>query len=404
MKSFSRFLSESVTQAARQAKRLGLKGDGHGGWVDPNGKVVARTVDGKLVFTSGRRPSAGTDPDKPGAAARQALPDEPPAGNDQGAQQAAPEAEPEQEVEKTRGVVTLGFGRFNPPTAGHAKLLDTIADTADGEQYYVYPSHSQDAKKNPLDSQTKVEFMKQLFPDHANNIVFDASIKTILDALKQADVEGFASVNIVVGADRQKEFETLANKYNGQLYNFDEINVISAGERDPDAEGVEGMSASKLRKLAIDGDAEGFAAGLPPGTKPKLAQQLFNTVRKSMSVKAETWEIAPKFDWKSLRENYINEKVFNVGTLVESLNTGLIGRVIRKGANHIIAVTKEGLMFKSWIRDITETFTDRAGVPASQRGVGTDSYRKYVEKLTPNDKVKSLINKNIYKTGSGRNV
>jgi phosphopantetheine adenylyltransferase len=404
MKSFSRFLSESVTQAARQAKRLGLNGDGHGGWVDPNGKVVARTVDGKLVFTSGRRPSAGTDPDKPGAAARQALPDEPPAGNDQGAQQAAPEAEPEQEVEKTRGVVTLGFGRFNPPTAGHAKLLDTIADTADGEQYYVYPSHSQDAKKNPLDSQTKVEFMKQLFPDHANNIVFDASIKTILDALKQADVEGFASVNIVVGADRQKEFETLANKYNGQLYNFDEINVISAGERDPDAEGVEGMSASKLRKLAIDGDAEGFAAGLPPGTKPKLAQQLFNTVRKSMSVKAETWEIAPKFDWKSLRENYINEKVFNVGTLVESLNTGLIGRVIRKGANHIIAVTKEGLMFKSWIRDITETFTDRAGVPASQRGVGTDSYRKYVEKLTPNDKVKSLINKNIYKTGSGRNV
>jgi chaperonin GroEL (HSP60 family) len=82
----------------------------------------------------------------------------------------------------------------------------------------------------------------------------------------------------------------------------------------------------------------------------------------------------------------------------------LIGRVIRKGANHVIAVTKEGLMFKSWIRDITETFTDKAGVPASQRGVGTDSYRKYVEKLTPNDKVKSLINKNIYRTGSGRNV
>ena len=404
MKSFSQFLSESVTQAARQAKRLGLKGDGHGGWVDPSGKVVARTVDGKLVFTSGRRPPSGTDPDKPGAAARQALTAEPPVADDAGTQQAEPEAEPEQEVEKTRGVVTLGFGRFNPPTAGHQKLLDTIADTADGEQYYVYPSHSQDAKKNPLDSQTKVEFMKQLFPDHANNIVFDASIKTILDALKQADVEGFASVNIVVGADRQKEFETLANKYNGQLYNFDEINVISAGERDPDAEGVEGMSASKLRKLAIDGDAEGFAAGLPKGTKPKVAQQLFNTVRKNMAVTAETWEVAPKFDWKSLRENYVNEKIFNIGTLIENLNTGLAGRIIRKGANHIIAVTKEGLMFKSWIRDINETFTDRAGVPASQRGVGTDSYRKYVEKLTPNDKVKSLINKNIYRTGSGRNV
>jgi hypothetical protein len=403
MKSFSSFLTESISQAARQAKRLGLTGDGHGGWVDASGKVVARTVEGKLVFTSGRRPSTGTDPDKPGAAARQAVPDEAPAGAPE-AQQEPQQAEPEQEVEKTRGVVTLGFGRFNPPTAGHQKLLDTIADTADGEQYYVYPSHSQDAKKNPLDSQTKVEFMKQLFPDHANSIVFDASIKTILDALKQADVEGFSSVNIVVGADRQKEFETLANKYNGQLYNFDEINVISAGERDPDAEGVEGMSASKLRKLAIDGDAEGFASGLPKGTKPKVAQQLFNTVRKNMAVTAETWEVAPKFDWKSLRENYINEKIFNIGTLIENLNTGLAGRIIRKGANHIIAVTKEGLMFKSWIRDINETFTDRAGVPASQRGVGTDSYRKYVEKLTPNDKVKSLINKNIYKTGSGRNV
>ena len=307
-------------------------------------------------------------------------------------------------VEAVGKTAVFTFGRFNPPTAGHQKLLDTIKDTAEGEQYYVYPSHSQDAKKNPLDSKTKVQFMKQLFPDHANNIVFDAGIRTILDALKQADVEGYGSVNIVVGSDRQKEFENLANKYNGQLYNFDAINVISAGERDPDAEGVEGMSASKLRKLALDGDFESFKSGLPKGTKPKLAQQLFNTVQKSMSVKAETWEIAPKFDWQGLRENYVAGQIFNVGALVESLNTGLIGRVIRKGANHVIAVTKEGLMFKSWIRDINETFTEKAGVKASQRGLGTDSYRNYVEKLTPNDKVKSLINKNIYRTGSGRNV
>ena len=124
--------------------------------------------------------------------------------------------------------------------------------------------------------------MKQMFPAHANSIVYDSSIKTILDALKQADVEGYASVNIVVGSDRQKEFENLANKYNGQLYNFDQINVISAGERDPDAEGVEGMSASKLRKLVADGDAEGFAAGLPKGVKPDLAGPM--PPSKSMSV------------------------------------------------------------------------------------------------------------------------
>ena len=404
MKSFSKFLSETVTQAARQAKRLGLTGDGHGGWVDPNGKVVARTVDGKLVFTSGRRPSAGTDPDKPGAAARQALPAEPPAADDAGAQQvdAAPPAE--EELPKTRGTVTLGFGRFNPPHAGHLKLLDKAKDTAEGGQYLIYPSHSQDAKKNPLDNQTKVDFMKKMFPDHANAIVYDTAVRTILDALSQADAQGFSSVNIIVGADRQKEFETLANKFNGQLYNFDAINVISAGERDPDAEGVEGASASKLRKYVADGDYEGFKSVLPKGIKDPLAKQMFNTVGRSMKVTAETWEVAPKFDWQGLREHYVSGEIFNVGTLVESLNTGLVGRVIRKGANHVIAVTKEGLMFKSWIRDIMETFTDKSGVPAEKRGLGTDSYRRYVTGLSAEAKVKSLINKNIYRTGSGRNV
>ena len=401
MKSFTRFLSETVSQAATQAKRLGLKGDGHGGWVDTRGKVVARTVVGKLVFSSGRRPSSGTDPEKPGAAARQVVPDEAPAAPE--GEEQPQQAEPEQEVEKTRGTVTLGFGRFNPPTSGHEKLLDTIQDTAEGGQYYIYPSHTQDSKKNPLDSESKVDFMKKMFPSHANNIIFDPGIKTIIDALKQADVEGFGSVNIVVGADRQKEFENLANRYNGELYNFDEINVISAGERDPDAEGVEGMSASKLRELVVQGDFDSFKTGLPKSTDQTLAKALYNTVRKNMAVAAERWEIAPKFDWKNLRENYVAGKVFNVGSLVESLNTGMIGRVIRKGANHVIAVTKEGLMFKSWIRDITETFTDRSGVPASQRGIGTNSYRKYVERLTNSEKIRSLINKNIYRTGSSKN-
>ena len=381
MKTFTQFL-ESV--ASDQAKRMGLQGDGHGDWYDKTGKLIAKTVSGRLKIFKGREP-------------RQ---------EDPQAQQQQQPASPEEKPMKGDGqqTLTIAFGRFNPPTVGHEKLLNHIKTTAEGGDYRIYVSHSQDPKKNPLDSETKGQFMKQLFPDHANNIVFDAGIRTILDALKQADIEGYGSVNIVVGSDRQKEFENLANKYNGQLYDFDEINVISAGERDPDAEGVEGMSASKLRKLAIDGDFEGFKSGLPKGTKPKLAQQLFNTVQKSMAVKSETWEIAPKFDWQGLRENYVAGQIFNVGSLVESLNTGLVGRVIRKGANHVIAVTKEGLMFKSWIRDISEKFTERAGVPASQRGVGTDSYRKYVEKLTPNDKVKSLINKNIYRTGSGRNV
>ena len=398
MKSFFHFLNEAQSNAAKQAKKLGLVGDGHGSWVDPNGRIVGRTVDGELVFNSGRKPAQETDPNKPGPAARGLTPENPPpAAPGQGGME-APEEE-EQEKEKTRGTLTIGFGRFNPPTSGHEKLLDKIKDTAEGEQYIVYPSHTTDPQKNPLDSETKTLFMKKMFPDHANAIVYDPGIRTIFDALKQADAEGYSSINIVVGSDRQKEFENLANKYNGQLYNFDAINVISAGERDPDSEGVEGMSASKLRALAADGDFETFKNGLPKAAKGMVARELFNTVQRSMGAAAATegvelWQIAPKYDQSTLREHYVAGNVFGLGTLAESLNTGLVGRIIRRGANHVIAVTKEGIMFKSWVKDLTE-YVSRipSGVPAHKREVGTDSYREYVQRLTPMEKVKSFINK-----------
>ena len=398
MKSFFHFLNEAQSNAAKQAKKLGLVGDGHGSWIDPNGRIVGRTVDGELVFNSGRKPAQESDPNKPGPAARGLTPENPPpAAPGQGGMEAPPEEE--EVAEKTRGTLTIGFGRFNPPTSGHEKLLDKIKDTAEGEQYIVYPSHTTDPQKNPLDSETKTLFMKKMFPDHANAIVYDPAIRTIFDALKQADAEGYSSINIVVGSDRQKEFENLANKYNGQLYNFDAVNVISAGERDPDSEGVEGMSASKLRALAVDGDFESFKNGLPKAAKGMVARELFNTVQRSMGAAAATegvelWQIAPKYDQSTLREHYVAGSVFGLGTLVESLVTGLAGRIIRRGANHVIAVTKEGIMFKSWIKDLTE-YVSRipSGVPAHKREVGTDSYREYVQKLTPMEKVKSFINK-----------
>ncbi len=397
MKSFSNFLTESASNAAKQAKKLGLKGDGHGSWMDPNGRIVGRTVEGELVFNSGRKPSAETDPLKPGSAARQAVSEVPPPSVPGAAPEELPPAEEQGGVEKTRGTLTLGFGRFNPPTLGHEKLLTKIQDTAEGGAYNVYPSHSQDNTKNPLGAEEKVLFMKKVFPDHSPNIIYDPSIRTIIDALTHADVQGYQSINLVVGSDRQKEFETLANKYNGELYNFDAINVISAGDRDPDAEGAEGMSASKLRALAADGDFEGFKKGLPKAAKGTVAQELFNTVQKSIGKKAvakegiELWQIAPKFDIKTLREHFIKGDIFNIGTLVENLNTGLVGRILRKGTNYVIAVTNEGIMFKSWINDIMETKVS-SGVVASKREVGTDSYREYVQALTPMEKIRSFIN------------
>ncbi len=398
MKNFAQFITEAQTNAAKQAAKLGLTGDGHGAWLDPNGRIVGRTIEGELVFNSGRKPAQETDPTKPGMAARGAVPE---TGPPPVPQEQLPAEEPAEEepVEKTRGTLTIGFGRFNPPTAGHEKLLSKISDTAEGGEYTIYPSHSVDPQKNPLDTEDKVLFMKKLFPDHSNNIVYDPAIRTIFDALAHADTQGYSSINIVVGADRQKEFEGIANKYNGQLYNFDAINVISAGERDPDAEGVEGMSASKLRALAADGDFEGFKKGLPKAAKGVVARELFNTVQKSMGTAAKTegvemWQIAPKLAPNTLREIYLENGLFDIGALVENLNHGLVGRIVRRGANYVIAVTNEGLMFKSWIKDLSE-YVSRipiSGVPAQRRGVGTDSYREYVQALTPLEKVKSFIN------------
>ena len=292
--------------------------------------------------------------------------------------------------------MTVAFGRFNPPTTGHEKLLNKVKQVAGKGNYEIYPSRSNDPKKNPLDPDTKVGYMQQMFPQHAKHIMNDPDAKTIFDVLKGANKKGAKSVNIVVGQDRQKEFENLANKYNKNLYDFDRINVVSAGDRDPDGEGVTAMSASKLRKAAADDDFDTFRTGVPRSMNDQNARNLYLALQKAMKVKKqqnEMWQIAPKFDWRGLRENYMNGNIFRVGDIVENDNTGLVGKIIRTGANHIIAVTESNMMFKSWIKDITEKFTEVSGVPPSQREIGTDAHREYVQRLSHNPIILNFINK-----------
>ena len=241
--------------------------------------------------------------------------------------------------------------------------------------------------------------MKKMFPKHSGKIVDDENNRTIFDVLKKAHTDGYAGVRIVGGSDRVSEFEKLTNNYNKKLYDFDSIEITSAGDRDPDSDSVEGMSASKQRKAAAEGDFESFMKGVPSSMKEKEAKNLYNMIRKGMNVKEgwNLWEIAPKFDWKNLRENYITEKIFNVGQVVENLNSGLIGRIIRRGTNYLICVTEDNLMFKSWIKDVSEGVvngTQKQGVPADQRLVGTDSLRKYTETMVPGSSYgKQFINK-----------
>ena len=409
MKSFFQFISEA-TSAADQAQRLGLQGDGHGGWYDRRtNEFVAKTEGGKLKFYN-KRQRVGKDPNQ--TPHEKDVPS--PSYNDPNAQQPQPEPQPEpapeqqpvaQEpqqpvatpppVPKTKGTLTIAFGRFNPPTVGHQQLMDVAASSsqADGGDYLIYPSRSQDKKKNPLDADTKISYMRQMFPAHSERIVNDAANKTIFDVLKKAHNDGYTNVRIVGGSDRVKEFEKLSNNYNGQLYAFDAIEVVSAGERDPDAKGVEGMSASRMRLAAAEGDFRKFREGLPPDMKRKSAQELFDSVRASMGINENwnLWEIAPKFDYQTLRENYISEKIFQIGQLVENLNTGLVGRIIRRGTNYLICVTESNMMFKSWIKDVMETkkYTEvkmdskmrEPGKPNTL--VGTSGFYKYVADMTP---------------------
>ena len=391
MKSFLQFISES--KAVQQATRMGLTGDGHGGWYDKKGEFVAKTDKGQLKFYNKRQRVGKQDPpqtDKEKNLSQQT--------SSQPQAEKPIEMKPP-EVEKTKGTLTVAFGRFNPPTTGHEKLLNTVASSSDDNDYVIIPSRSQDKKKNPLDPDMKVSVMKQMFPQHSEKIINDPGNKTIFDILKRAHNDGYAGVRIVGGADRQKEFDKLVNNYNGKMYQFDNIEVRSAGDRDPDSDSVEGMSASKQRKAAAENDFDGFLRGVPTAMNKKAARELFDNVRKSMNIKEgwNLWEIAPKFDWKNLRENYVGKKVFNIGETVQNINTGLIGRIIRRGTSYLICVTEDRIMFKSWLRDVTEAVvngTDKSGVPASQRLIGTDAHRKYVETLVPGFSYgKQFINK-----------
>ena len=275
---------------------------------------------------------------------------------------------------------------------------DAASQDEDGD-YLIFPSRTQDKKKNPLDPDTKIAYMQRMYPAHAKNIVNDPETKTIFDVLKQAHNDGYTNVRIIGGADRVKEFDKLSGNYNGKLYAFDNIEVVSSGDRDPDAKGVEGMSASRMRLAAAESDFKTFREGLPKDLKRSDARELFDVLRGAMQVKEgwDIWQIAPKFDWKNLRENYITEKVFRVNQIVENLNTGLIGKIIRRGANHLICVTEDKIMFKSWIKDVSEAIvngTTQSGVPSDQRLVGTDAHRKYVQTMVPgSDGAKSFINK-----------
>ena len=218
---------------------------------------------------------------------------------------------------------------------------------------YVYPSHSQNPKKDPLPHSLKVAYMRKMFPKYRSNIIAGKE-KNVLEIAVSLHKKGHRSIVMVVGSDRVAEFDRLLNKYNGVdsahgYYGFDNIEVVSAGERDPDAEGVTGMSASKMRAAASTGDFDSFKTGLPSSFKD--AQKLYNDVRKNMGIREER-DMGEMNDFETLRDMYLTGKLWNVGDLVEA--NGVEGRIIRKGTNYVAFNDSTGKVHKAWLHDIVE--------------------------------------------------
>lgn len=257
-----------------------------------------------------------------------------------------------QEPTRLSDSLVTTFGRHNPPHIGHKLTLDKAHDVAmnEGADQKFYTSHSQDRKKNPLPRDMKIDFLKRMFPDHANKWDNDDNVRTVLQAAEKAHRDGYKDFHFMGGGDRQQPMENLLRKYNGNLYDFENIYSHSAGDRDElgiEDDPIAKISASKQRKAAQNDDFDGFMEGIltHKGFGKDDAKELFDAVQ-TFGIKNE--EYTPD----ELRILYAEGDLFEVGDVVESLTTGLIGEIHRCGANHLIVVTEDGIMFKSFIHDV----------------------------------------------------
>jgi len=322
----------------------------------------------------------------------------------------------EQFLEAKQKTAVFSFGRLNPPTVGHQKLLQKIIQTAKQQAGYacMYVSHSQDAKRNPLTAKQKVAYIKKMFPKEARQIEIkeDSSIRNAIDIATSLN-DYYENLVMVVGSDRVKDFKNLLNKYNGVesrhgFYKYNNIQIVSAGERDPDAEGVAGMSASKMRAAAASGDYESFSLGLPSNFGG--GKELFKDIRLGMNIREQLKPFKPIVEMSNMeliREQYFQNLIYNIGDWVKDIKTGIVGEVVKRGTNYITLVQEDFSLHKVWLEDVESMEKQKKKLPEAvdflknrnlweklQREkrrddeFGTSELAKKVKKLTPNETVK----------------
>jgi len=276
--------------------------------------------------------------------------------------------------------IAFTFGRFNPPTIGHQKLINKVKSLRTND-YKIFLSRSQDPKKNPLSPEYKLRVMKDMFKADRRNIELNPT-NMVLDLATDLYNQGYTDVTMVAGSDRVREFEGILKKYNGVksrhgLYDFDSIKVVSAGERDPDAEGATGMSASKMRDAAARGDKEAFKKGLPPSYRyPADVERLMSNVRSGMGIKtklaASTGSVGAflgyrekpvasmeEFEQNQIRDLYVREMIFNIGDKVDYVKEDIEGIVKRRGTNYVVLEDNNNNLHKAWIWDCVPVPADR---------------------------------------------
>ena len=174
------------------------------------------------------------------------------------------------------------FGRFNPPTIGHEKLIRAVASYAGSGDYLIYPSQTFKKPNNPLPYEYKVEIMQKMFP--WAKIETEACCNTIIKVAQDMMMKEYTDIVMVVGSDRVADFDKLLQKQNSIDYAFKTIKVISAGDRDPDGDGAAGMSASKMREAAKNENTTDFIAGIPDTLSIQEKLELMIEVRKGMGL------------------------------------------------------------------------------------------------------------------------
>ena len=288
------------------------------------------------------------------------------------------------EEEKTLYFV---WGRMNPPTSGHEKLLDFLKAKAGNNPYRIYLTQSEDANKNPIPFTQKIKFARKGFPQYARQIIMDKKLKTIFDAMTSFYNEGFKRIVIVAGADRVKEYDITLNKYNGKrgrhgLYKFEKITVENAGDRDPESKGVEGVSGTKLRGFAEKGDFTKFAQYMPKRLSNVDTKAVYNAVRKGIGLK-ETTDFKSHIQLKPVsekREDYVKGNLYSVGDSVVIRDTGELCNISHLGTNYVI-VESGGKQYRKWLDAIEHVEEDYyAGLSKSTSAKRKAHFKKYAEK------------------------